>query len=69
MTETGIPNRGKIIPGKGQASSTVLNTDPWGTIGQRATNNISIKVVFLGGLLDILNRMNNIMNNIQLPSK
>lgn len=69
MTETGIPNRGKITPGKGQAPSTVLNTDPWGTIGQRAINSVSIKVVFLGGLLDILNKMNNIMNNIQLPSK
>lgn len=58
MTESGIPNR------KGQKTSS----DPWGAVGQRAIKSVSLKVVFLGGLMEILNKMNRIMNEIQLPS-
>lgn len=59
MTESGIPNRG---------SSRPEDRDPWGTIGARAVKSVKIKVMFLGGLLDILNQLHNTMNNIQLPA-
>lgn len=61
LTETNIPNRGT----KGK----IVDKNPWKTIALRANKDVSIKVMFLGGLLDILNSMNNKMLGIQLPSK
>jgi len=58
MTENNIPNRGK---------GGVTDSDPWGSVASRAINNVSIKIVFLGGLLDILNSMNSKLGNLTLP--
>ena len=62
MTETGIPNRGKKL------NLNHLNRDPWGVIGARAASSVKIKVMFLGGLLDILNKLNSALDGIQLPT-
>lgn len=61
MKETGIPNRG--------TNGMIVDQHPWETIGARADEQVEIKIMFLGGLLDILNSMNNKMLGVELPSK
>lgn len=57
MTERNIPNR----------NGELTDLNPWQTIGERAIKSVSLKVVFLGGLMEILNKMNNAMKEIQIP--
>ena len=59
MNQGLIPNRG----GKG-----ISDRDPWGTVGAATDKHVKIKIMFLAGLLDIVNSMNKAMGDIELPS-
>lgn len=55
-------SNGKYLPPK--------DNDPWGSVGQTAAYSssiISIHVIFLGGIMDILKRVNETMEKIDLP--
>lgn len=41
--------------------------DPWGDVAAQAEKAVSIKILFLAGLLDIANNINKTLSNIQLP--
>ena len=62
MNEGLIPNRtttSKRFP--------IDDGDPWGTVASATDSHVKIKIMFLAGLLDIVNSMNKIMGNTELP--
>lgn len=54
-----IPNN---LPG-----ATELEKKPWQQVAARANASVSLKVLFMAGLLDIVNNLNKTMQEIQLP--
>lgn len=58
LTPNDLPNKGLLIP---------EDYNPWETVSGKAQENASIKVLFLAGLLDTLNAIQEKMNNIELP--
>lgn len=58
-----------LIPNRSTTSKRypVQDTDPWGTVASATDSHVKLKIMFLAGLLDIINSMNKIMGNIQVP--
>jgi len=58
-----------LIPNRSTTSKRypVEDTDPWGTVASATDSHVKLKIMFLAGLLDIVNDMNKIMGNIQAP--
>lgn len=62
MSEKDIPNRPLYAHQKNP------DTHAWATVGQIANKQVSIKILFLAGLLDIVNDINNAIGRLQLPN-
>lgn len=58
-----------LIPNRSTTSKRypVEDTDPWGTVASTTDSHVKLKIMFLAGLLDIINNMNKIMGNVQAP--
>ena len=44
------------------------NTHPWKTVSQTAKNKTKINILFLAGLLDLVRKLNDELNEIEIPS-
>lgn len=53
-----IPNR--------PISQAPKNKQPWTTVGKQAEDNIQLKILFLAGLMDIVNKINSELNGIEM---
>ena len=62
MNEGLIPNRKTTAK-----RYNYFDTDPWGTVASETDSHVKLKIVFLAGLLDIVNSMNKYMGKIELP--
>jgi len=62
MNEGLVPNRSST-----RKRYPVDDTDPWGTVASATDSHVKLKIMFLAGLLDIINNMNKIMGNIEMP--
>ena len=62
-TEAVIPNR-PIYSFYGPPDKNA-----WSVAGERAKEKIELKIIFLAGLLDIVNSINKTLENVEIPQK
>ena len=55
-----IPNR--------PISKSPTDKQPWKTVGERANGKVTLQILFLAGLMDIVNHMNKQLNGIEIPA-
>lgn len=58
-----------MIENRGRKASPTPSTNPWDDIAEKAEKNVRLEIFFLAGLLDIADKLESKLSNIQLPSK
>lgn len=56
------------IPNRPIAGHHLTDTNPWSTVGAEADKNVQLQILFLAGLMDIVNTINSELNGIEIPS-
>lgn len=58
-----------MIENRGKKASPTPGKNPWEDIAEKAEKNVRLEIFFLAGLLDIADKLESKLSNIQLPSK
>ena len=62
--KSGIMILNRVHPGMLPNRTSLRTKNPWTKMAEKAKKNIDLKVVFMGGLLDIIRNLNNAMENV-----